>query len=67
MPQEDMLADVLVIFEGGEIWIFVLEVDMKSHFSHNLLRLTQSWAVSVAVFFYVGLRPQNVDSCIWNS
>lgn len=50
MPQEDMLADVLVIFEGGEIWIFVLEVDMKSHFSHNLLRLTQSWAVSVAVF-----------------
>lgn len=54
MPQEDMLADVLVIFEGGEIWIFVLEVDMKSHFSHNLLRLTQSWAVSVAVFLMWG-------------
>lgn len=61
MSREDRLADVLVSFQGGEIWIFVLEADMKSHFSHNLLHLTQSRAVSVVVF-YMGLRPWNVES-----
>lgn len=54
MSREDRLADVLVSFEGGKIWIFVLEADMKSHFSHNLLHLTQSRAVSVV--FYMGVK-----------
>lgn len=61
MSRENRLVDILVSFEGGEIWIFVLEADMKSHFSHNLLHLTQSWTVRVVVF-YMGLRPWNVES-----
>lgn len=52
MSREDRLVDILVSFEGGGIWIFVLEADMKSHFSHNLLHLIHSWTVSVVVFLY---------------
>lgn len=54
MSQQDMLADVIVVW--GEIWIFALEVRMKPQFSHNLLHMTQCWSVSVVVF-NIGLGP----------